>query len=80
MKTTNLLVLFILSLMIISCGQISSEDVNPDVIVTNYSADFDDETKTLRVAGSFTVGGNNSTYVDLVSPAKFTVNGRATRQ
>lgn len=59
-----------------SCGQMSSNDVNQDVIYTNYEASYDEMTGALEVSADFTVGGNRSTYIQLDEPSKVYINGR----
>ena len=68
------LTILIITVILQSCGQVSSEDVKPEIIRTKYSGTYYESTRSLEIEGWFTIG-NGTTYVNLDHPSKFSVDG-----
>lgn len=58
-------VLLLFSVMSSGCAVVSSTDVNPSTIYSQYSANYDEATNKLDFNASFFVGGDTGTYVEL---------------
>lgn len=74
----HLLLLLALTTIFASCGQVSSEDIDQDIIETDYYLTYDAETSTLEASGKFTIGGD-TTYVTLDGDSHLKVNGLSTK-
>ncbi len=74
----HLIVLLSLTTLFVSCGKVSSEDIEQDIIKTNYSVVYDQETSQLEASGTFTIGGLNPTYVVLDGTSNLKVNNQST--
>lgn len=70
----HLLLLLALTTIFTSCGQVSSEDIEQDIIKTNYFLNYDAQTTQLEASGSFTIGGISPTYVVLDGSSNLKVN------
>lgn len=75
----QILILITLSAIFTSCGQISSDDVEQDIIKTDYSLSYNEDNSQVVAQGYFTVGGHNSTFVKLDGLSNLKVNGNNTK-
>ncbi len=71
----HLLLLISLTTIFASCGQVSSEDIDQDIIKTNYLLNYDAQTTQLEASGRFTIGGISPTYVVLDGNSNLKING-----
>lgn len=74
----HLLLLLALTTIFTSCGQVSSEDVEQDIIETDYYLNYSAENSSLEASGKFTIGGN-TTYVTLDGESNLKVNSAVTK-
>ncbi len=74
-------IIFLLALttLFASCGQVSSDDINQDIIETDYSLTYNSDQGKIEASGSFTIGGADSTFVKLDGPSNLRVNGNSTK-
>src|SRR4051812_37639774 len=68
--------LLCLSVMASGCAVVSSSDVNPSTIYSQYSANYDEAGDKLDFHASFFVGRETGTYVELDDKSSVTINSK----
>lgn len=68
--------LLCLSILFSGCAVVSSTDVNPSTIYSQYSAKYDEATNKLEFNASFFVGGETGTYVELSDKSSVMLDAR----